>query len=104
MNKLFTRFDNVFFEKTRLSIIMILYREGSVSFNQFKDLLGGTDGTIYAHLEKLVKENYITKKREIAGITVQTVYSITPSGEKALKEYFSFMEQLLQQQKEDSHE
>jgi len=95
MSDLFTRFSNVFFEKTRLSIITILFRNGSASFNQLKSILDGTDGTLYAHLEKLVKEDYITKKKEIAGMSVQTVYTLTDLGRQSLKEYLSFMENMI---------
>jgi len=104
MNELFTHFNSIFFEKTRLSIIMILSRNGTASFNQFKSFLEGTDGTTYAHLEKLVKEGYITKKKEIAGMAVQTVYTLTPYGKKALEDYLSFMEELIKNNKGETNE
>lgn len=97
MDELFTRFDNIFFEKTRLSMLTIIYQEDVISFNALKKRIGGSDGAIYTHLEKLVKGGYVAKRKELAGDGVQTVYFITPEGKKAILEYLSFMEKMIQQ-------
>jgi DNA-binding MarR family transcriptional regulator len=97
MNDLYTRFDNVFFEKTRLSIMTILYREETVSFNQLKIMIGGTDGSIYTHLEKLIKADYVDKKKELAGSSVQTVYRINKEGKSIFKDYLGFLEKMLKE-------
>ncbi len=76
MDDLYTRFDNIFFEKTRLSIMTILFKEETVSFNQLKKIIGGSDGAIYTHMEKLIKAEYVEKKKELTGSSVQTVYKI----------------------------
>ncbi len=95
----YTRFDGVFFEKTRLSMITLLHQEGWVSFNRFRKMLGGTDGSIYSHLRKLLNAGYIKQKRQIAGEKAQTIYTLTPAGEKLFKDYLAFLEDLLEQQK-----
>lgn len=95
MDKLYTQFDNIFFEKTRLSIITILYKEGIVSFNRFKRLLGGTDGAIYTHLKKLIESGYISYKKEIVDDNAQTNYSITSSGRKIFKDYLKFIQGMI---------
>ena len=95
MSKLYTQFDNVFFEKTRLSIITILYKEGKVSFKQLKERLGGSDGALYTHIEKLYKAGYLDKQKEIAGMQAQTVYRITAAGRKEFKAYLQFLEQMV---------
>ena len=97
MDDLYTRFDNVFFEKTRLSILTVLYKDEMVSFNQLKSLLEGTDGAIYTHMEKLIKAGYVEKRKELAGSTVQTVYKITKKGRTLFKEYLAFLEQMLKE-------
>jgi predicted transcriptional regulator len=99
MDKFYTQFDNVFFEKTRLSIITILYKEGVVSFNRFKKMLGGTDGAIYTHLKKLIESGYISYKKEIVNDNAQTNYSITPSGKKIFKEYLKFIQGIITEEK-----
>ncbi len=96
MNDLYTRFDNVFFEKTRLSIMTILFKEETVSFNQLKKIIGGSDGAIYTHMEKLIKADYVEKKKELVGSTAQTVYKINKEGRILFREYLAFLEQMLQ--------
>ena len=93
-NRLYTQFDPVFFEKTRLSMLTILQNEGTVSFNRFKKLLGGTDGSIYSHVQKLINAGYIKQKKGIVRDRIQTEYSLTDKGKKIFKEYLSFLNQI----------
>lgn len=95
MADLYTRFDNVFFEKTRLSMMTIIYKEEKVSFNMLKERLGGSDGSVYTHLEKLVSAGYVEKKKAVTGTTVQTVYKLTEQGIELFKDYLAFLEELL---------
>ncbi len=101
MNELFTQFDSTFFEKNRMSILMVLHRQGSASYNQFKALLGLPDGSLYNHMEKLSLNGYIEKRKEIAGATVQTVYSLAEKGRNQVIEYLQFMEALLKSHQEE---
>lgn len=96
-NDLYTQFDSIFFEKTRLSIITILYREESVSFNRLKKILGVTDGAIYTHLQKLEEAKYIDLKKEIFGDRAQTVYKLTKGGKKLFQSYMKFLEGMIKQ-------
>jgi len=95
MDKLYTQFDNVFFEKSRLSIMTILYKERVVSFNRFKKLLAATDGAIYTHLKKLIDSNYISYKKEIVDNSAQTNYTITKTGKKIFKDYLAFLQEMI---------
>lgn len=94
--ELYTQFDNVFFEKSRLSIMTILYKEERASFNWLKAILKSTDGAIYSHLQKLLKNGYIGEIKEITGNNLQTFYNLTDNGKNVFKEYISFLENLVQ--------
>jgi DNA-binding PadR family transcriptional regulator len=94
----YTQFDAVFFEKTRLSMITLLHQEGWVSFNRFKKMLGGTDGSVYSHLKKLLNAGYIKQKRQIVGEKAQTLYALMPAGEKLFRDYLAFLEDFLKRQ------
>ena len=94
-NNLYTQFDNIFFEKTRLSMMTILYREGQVTFNRFKEIMGASDGAIYTHLKKLQEAGYTVQKKEIVGNSAQTVYSLTSQGKKMFQKYMSFLEEVV---------
>jgi len=96
---LFTQFDNIFFEKTRLSMMTIIYREGEASFKRLKKVIGGSDGAIYTHLQKLLDTGYISQKKDIVGSKAQTSYSLTAEGKKMFVKYIKFMEKVIKEQK-----
>jgi DNA-binding MarR family transcriptional regulator len=96
MDNLYTRFDSTFFEKTRLSILTMIYRTGLASFNYIKRQLEMSDGAVYTHLEKLVQAEYIGKKREIAEGAAQTSYFLTDKGRTAYRDYLTFLEKMLE--------
>jgi len=96
MDDLYTRFDNIFFERTRLSILSLTMADAEVSFTSLKQRIGGTDGALYTHLEKLVQAGYIEKERDTAGKSVRTLYSITPLGKETYNEYLQFLHRMLQ--------
>jgi predicted transcriptional regulator len=96
MNKeLYTQFDNIFFEKTRLSILTILYKEELTSFNRIKKIIDGSDGAIFSHLQKLQDSNYIGQEKKIIGSKMQTFYSLTSDGKKLFKKYLKFLEEMI---------
>jgi DNA-binding MarR family transcriptional regulator len=92
---LYTQFDNIFFEKTRLSLVTVLYQEENASFNTLKRRLEASDGAVYTHLEKLVKAGYVDKRRQLAGEQVQTVYFLTEQGQRVFREYIAFIGDML---------
>ena len=96
MPELYTKFDGVFFEKTRLSMLTVLFEEEAVSFNRFKKIIGGTDGAIYTHIEKLLKAGYVGKRKEIAGNAAQTVYFLTADGKREFRDYLKFLKTMIQ--------
>jgi DNA-binding PadR family transcriptional regulator len=83
-------------------MITLLHQEGWVSFNRFRKMLGGTDGSVYSHLKKLLTAGYIKQKRQLAGDKAQTIYTLTPSGRKLFRDYLAFLEHLLEEQKKES--
>ena len=95
MDRLYTRFDGVFFEKTRLSLITLIIQEESVSFTTLKERLQMSDGSLYTHLEKLIQAGYIDKRREMAGTAPRTLYSASETGKELFREYLSFLETIL---------
>lgn len=102
MNDLYRRFDGVFFEKTRLSIMTILYREEKASFTVLKSRLEVSDGAVYTHTEKLVQAGYVEKTRELVGTTPQTVYGLTDRGRAVFEEYVDFLEEIVRNTRERS--
>jgi DNA-binding MarR family transcriptional regulator len=100
MGDLYTRFDNVFFERTRLSILTLVARSERASFNLLRDTLNATEGALYTHVEKLVQGGYLAKQREIANGSPQTVYTLTPEGRAAYADYLQFLEKVITDNKQ----
>ncbi len=98
MTELYTRFDSIFFEKTRLSLVTLLYREEKVPFQSLKRRLDLTDGALYSHLEKMIKAGYASKEKELAGGAVQTVYLLTAEGKKSFLDYLNFIQNVLSEE------
>ena len=97
MSDLYLKFDNVFFEKTRLSILTLLYRQGRLSFNALKETLGGTDGAVYTHLEKLKAAGYVTRDKEVIDGNVRSQYQLTVLGKTEFREYIGFLQTILKE-------
>lgn len=95
MDELYTRFDATFFEKTRLSLVTVLYQEEEASFSQLKRRMSLTDGALHSHMERLIAAGYATKDRRIAGVQPQTVFRLSPDGRGAFREYLAFIERML---------
>ncbi|MGO8695041.1 MAG: transcriptional regulator [Rectinemataceae bacterium] len=91
----FARFDGIFFEKSRLAIVALLYRDEYAAFTTLRELLEATDGAAYAHLERLIEGGYVEKRKEVAGMKAQTVYRLTKRGRKEFDAYLSAVEELL---------
>ncbi len=92
---LYIQFDNVLFEKTRLSMLTILYKEGRASFKQFKTIIGGSDGAIFTHLRKLHNADYISQEKKIVDNKAATIYALTPRGKSEFKRYIAFIESVV---------
>lgn len=97
MDALYTQFDGVFFEKTRLSMITVLYREGESSFTRLKTFFNLTDGSAYAHLKKLADAGYVKAKRRLTGDRAETWYSLTARGGWLFRDYLDFLESVIQE-------
>lgn len=95
MSDLYLRFDHIFFEKTRLTVLTLLYREGRLSFNALKEALGATDGAVYSHLEKLKAAGYVTRDKELVDGAVASQYELTDAGKAAFQDYLTFLETML---------
>ncbi|MDR1555997.1 MAG: transcriptional regulator [Tannerellaceae bacterium] len=88
--------DKVFDNRYRLRIMSVLAANKSCSFNELKDLLQLTDGNLASALKVLEESRYISVMKGFIGKKTNTICSITSEGKAALKAYFDFMEQLIQ--------
>jgi DNA-binding MarR family transcriptional regulator len=91
----FARFDAVFFEKSRLATVALLYKDEYSAFTSLRESLGATDGAIFSHLERLIEGGYVSKRKEVAGMKAQTVYRLTDKGREEFDAYLKAVEEFL---------
>jgi DNA-binding HxlR family transcriptional regulator len=89
--------DRMIHERLRLGIISALAANESLTFNDLKALMNTTDGNLSVHARKLEDAGYINCTKFFEGRTPKTEYKLTQVGRRALEDYLSHMEQLIQQ-------
>jgi DNA-binding HxlR family transcriptional regulator len=89
--------DRLIHERLRLGIISALAANNSLSFSDLKSLLETTDGNLSVHARKLEEAGYISCSKYFEGRTPKTEYKLTATGRRALENYLSHMESLIQQ-------
>jgi DNA-binding HxlR family transcriptional regulator len=91
--------DRLIHERLRLGIISALAANDTLSFSDLKTLLDTTDGNLSVHARKLEEAGYIACTKFFEGRLPKTEYKLTTAGRRALENYLSHMETLIQQMK-----
>jgi DNA-binding HxlR family transcriptional regulator len=89
--------DRLIHERLRLGIVSALAANDSLTFNDLKALMSTTDGNLSVHARKLEDAGYIICTKFFEGRVPKTEYKLTASGRRALENYLSHMEALIQQ-------
>ena len=89
--------DRVIHERCRLGIISALAANQALTFSDLKNLMNTTDGNLSVHARKLEDAGYIACTKYFEGRLPKTEYKLTAAGRRALENYLSHMETLIQQ-------
>ena len=89
--------DRLIHERLRLGIISALAANESMTFSDLKNLMNTTDGNFSVHARKLEDAGYIAVTKYFEGRLPKTEYKLTAAGRRALENYLSHMETLIQQ-------
>ena len=89
--------DRLIHERMRLGIVSALAANESLTFNNLKNLMDTTDGNLSVHARKLEDGGYIACTKSFEGRLPKTEYKLTAAGKRALENYLSHMESLIQQ-------
>lgn len=87
--------DRLVHEPARLMILANLYVVDSADFLFLMHQTGLTFGNLSSHMSKLEAAGYIKIKKEFKGKKPNTLLRITKTGRKALEDYQTYMQQLL---------
>lgn len=89
--------DRLIHERMRLGIVSALAANESLTFNDLKSLMNTTDGNLSVHARKLEDAGYIAVTKSFEDRLPKTEYKLTLAGQRALENYLSHMETLIQQ-------
>ena len=81
--------SNSFSISIRFSIMLILYVHRRISFLNLQNLLNVTAGNLDHHLNKLIEEEYVDKKRIIFSKRPLTYIFITEKGKQDFGQYLT---------------
>jgi DNA-binding HxlR family transcriptional regulator len=93
--------DRLIHERMRLGIVSALAANESLTFNDLKAFMNTTDGNLSVHARKLEEGGYIACTKSFEGRLPKTEYKLTTSGRRALENYLSHMESLIQQMRKN---
>ena len=87
--------DKAFENRIRLAVMSALVLDQSISFNEFKEMLGASDGNLATHLRQLEDKRYITVKKSFIKRKPNTTYKATEAGKRAFQQHLNALEELV---------
>jgi len=94
MIKSFSEIPKVLDSNTRIQILSSLY-VSDFTYSALKDLCNCSDGKLAGHIKILIKQKYITQKKEFVDNKPRTTYQITSYGKNQLEEYIEFLKNII---------
>ena len=88
------KIDEVIHGRMRLGVMAYLAATDAAEFNQLKEKLGATDGTLSVHLRKLEEAGYIAIEKTFRDRRPLTRAKLTPQGRKAFRAYLDALGKL----------
>ncbi|MCZ6642023.1 MAG: transcriptional regulator [Gammaproteobacteria bacterium] len=91
----FNELDTAVNGPIRLGVLTAISLDGQLDFTSLKKRLEVSDGAIGPHLRKLEEIGYLTCKKSFVGRRPKSTYKITPKGRKALSNYLTAMQSVI---------
>lgn len=95
MRKDIAQLNKVFDSRIRIGIMSTLMIHEDINFNDLKAIVEATDGNLATHLKTLEEHKYIKVKKGFIGRKTNTLYSITPIGQKAFRHHIDALEKII---------
>lgn len=89
------KLNKAFENRIRLGVMSVLMVNEEMNFNNLKQLLEVTDGNLATHLNVLEESRFIKVHKGFIGKKTNTLYSLTPVGEKAFKDHLKALENMI---------
>ena len=91
----YQQIDDLIHSRIRLAVMASLAAMKEASFSLLKEKVGATDGNLSIHLRKLEDAGYVKVEKKFIERKPISLYSLTPTGKKALQTYIQQLENLL---------
>ncbi|MES9521107.1 transcriptional regulator [Streptomyces capoamus] len=92
-----TGLDDVVHQRVRLGILTVAHQARQVEFGFLRTALGLTAGNLSQHLTVLEKAGLVDIEKGYEGKRARTWLSLTPAGERALREEVTQLKRLIHQ-------
>ncbi len=92
--------DPIIHVRVRLGIVSALAVDESLTFNELKERLETSDGTLSVHARRLEEAGYVEIRKSFEGRIPRTDYRLTETGRQALQRYLDHMEALIERVRE----
>ena len=87
--------DGVLHQPVRTQIVAYLIGREEATFTELKRVLRVSDGNLESHLKKLIAAEYVATRKDSSNARPQTVYTLTRSGQAALRQYMAVLQRML---------
>src|SRR6267142_5278862 len=87
--------DVVLHQPIRTQIVAYLIGRSEATFTELKRVLRVSDGNLESHLKKLIAAEYVATRKDSSNARPQTVYTLTRSGQAALRQYMAVLQRML---------
>lgn len=87
--------DPVLHQPLRTQLAAFLAGAGEVTFSELKRQLDVSDGNLDSHLKKMMAADYVNVRKDDSSGRMQTRYSLSKFGHKALQRYILILQKML---------
>ena len=87
--------DPILHQTVRTQIVAYLVGRGEATFTDLKRVLEISDGNLESHLKKLTEVAYVVSRKDSSNPRQQTIYTLTKTGQVALRRYTENLQRLL---------
>jgi DNA-binding MarR family transcriptional regulator len=87
--------DPILHQTVRTQIVAYLVGRGEATFSDLKRVLEISDGNLESHLKKLTEVAYVESRKDTSNPRQQTIYTLTKTGQVALRRYTENLQRLL---------
>lgn len=87
--------DSLLHQPLRTQLAAYLSGAGEATFAELKRQLDVSDGNLDSHLKKLIAAEYVAMRKDDSAGRIQTCYTLTKTGNAALKRYIVALQTML---------